>query len=203
MTRVMLAALAGAVVLYVWNMAAWMVLPLHTPTMSALKDESAVTEALRKQQLETGVFVAPWSDDEADWSNPESDFMKNHRRGPIYSLYYHAEGSEVMPVSMMLRGFLIDLLAAGIAACLLSAAASGCCGGSYANRVGFVFGIGLIVALAGHLNYWNWMRFPTGYTLAFVVDAAIGWLLTGLALAAIVRAPAEGVSESAKGAAEG
>jgi hypothetical protein len=82
-------------------------------------------------------------------------------------------------------GFVIDLMGSLLAVCLLSSV--GPCGNSYWCRVGFVAGLGVFVAIMGHLSYWNWMHFPLGYTLAFMVDVTVGWTLAGLAIAALVR----------------
>jgi hypothetical protein len=196
MKQVAIAGIAGAVVYYVWGMMAWMVLPLHLPTIAGLPNESAITDALKAQSLETGVYVIPWSSDAADMSDPNSTFMKNHASGPIYSIYYQREGAVPMGPSVLLGGFVIDLLAATLAACLLSSAATGCCR-SYASRVGFVLGLGIFVGLIGHASYWNWMNFPLGYTLAFVADVVIGWTLAGIVIAAIVRPGACATNKSA------
>lgn len=192
MKQVAIAGIAGAVVYYTWGMAAWMVLPLHTPTIAGLPNEPAITDALTAQGLETGVYVVPWSSDAADMSDPNSTFMRNHVSGPIYSIYYQREGSVPMGPSVLLGGLVIDLLAATLAACLLSSAVTGCCR-SYASRVGFVLGLGIFVGLIGHASYWNWMNFPLDYTLAFIADVVIGWTLAGLVMAAIVR---PGISET-------
>ena len=94
-----------------------------------------------------------------------------------------------MNAGVLGTGFVIDLLAALLAACLLSSI--GPCGRNYWCRVGFVTGLGIFVALVGHLSYWNWMHFPLGYTVAFMIDVTVGWLLAGLAIAAIIRPPTD------------
>ena len=67
MKQVALAGIAGAVVFYVWGMLAWMAVPLHTATLAGLPNEAAVTEALKDQTLETGVYVVPYSSNPDDW----------------------------------------------------------------------------------------------------------------------------------------
>jgi hypothetical protein len=188
MRQILLAGLLGGIVYFVWGMLAWMVLPIHTPTLHGLPDESAVRDALTAQQLETGVYMVPWSDDEADWSNSESEWFQRHKSGPLLSIYYTREGSEPMGPEVILGGFVIDLLAAMLAAALLSCAvkAGSCCAG-YWPRVGFVAGLGVFEALVGDTAYWNWMHFPVDYTIAMVVDGGIGWTLVGLVVAAIVK----------------
>ena len=35
--------------------------------------------------------------------------------------------------------------------------------------------------------YWNWYGFPPDFTLGQIIEHAVGWLLAGIALAAMVR----------------
>ena len=186
MMRLILAALAGAVVYYIWGMVAWMVLPLHMSSMHGLPHEAEVTALLKSQELKTGVYSAPWSDNEADWQNPESEWMKRHEAGPVYSIFYKSEGCAPMSPQVMATGFAIDFVACLLVSCLLCGATSGCCR-SYLSRVGFVVGMGIFAALIGHVTLWNWMAYPTDHTIAFVIDVVAGWTLTGLVLAAIIR----------------
>lgn len=51
---------------FVWGMMAWMVVPLHTPTLAGLPNEVVITDALRGQSLETGVYVVPQSHNQDD-----------------------------------------------------------------------------------------------------------------------------------------
>ena len=185
MKRTMIAVVAGTIVYYIWGMMAWMALPIHTPTIAGLPDEAAVTDALKAQNLESGVYVIPWSDNEDEWSDPNSQWMKNHLAGPLYTIYYQNEGGQPMASATLIGGFIIDLCAVALAVSLLSCT-SGCCQ-SFAGRVGFITGLGVFVALIGHVSYWNWMNFPTDYTVAFIIDVVVGWALAGLVIAAIVK----------------
>ncbi len=183
---ILLAGVLAAVVYFIWGMLCWMVLPLHGPTVAGLPQESEFTALLKEQDLKTGVYIAPWSDDPEDMQNAESAYMQAHRSGPLYAIFYQQEGAIPMGSDVLLGGFVIDLLACLLAASLLSCATGGCCQ-SYPRRVGFVAGLGVFVALIGHASYWNWMHFSTAYTLAFMVDNILGWTFAGLVIAAFVR----------------
>jgi len=150
MVRILVATLAGAVVLFIWNMMAWMMLPLHVPTISQLPDEDAVVEMLQAQELETGVYMVPWGAEE-DFADPESTFMQRHTNGPIFSIYYSKEGQPPLSSRVMIGGFVLNLAACLIAGLMLTAAASGCCKG-FLSRVGFVFGFGLFLELESFSN---------------------------------------------------
>lgn len=194
MKRIILAGLVGGVVYYVWGMAAWMWLGLHDETFQPLTEHSAITTVLKSRPLETGAYSVPYPSDPSELQDPESEFFQAHLAGPVYTIYYDREGGPPMGSKTLLGGLVIALLAAMLAACLLSSALAEC--RSYARRVGFVVGLGIFVALVAHAAYWNWMRFPTAYTITFIVDNVIGWTLAGLAIAAIVK-PSEAESASA------
>ena len=57
MKRVVIAAFVGGLVYYIWQMLAF---PLHGPTVHPLPDEDPVRDALVAQQLDTGLYVAPY-----------------------------------------------------------------------------------------------------------------------------------------------
>lgn len=186
MKQIIVAAILGAVVYFVWQMATWMLIPVHGPTVAALPDEDIVRDALIQQQIESGVYIVPHGNNEEDMMDPESEFMKRHQAGPIFAVYYRKEGLDPMSASVLGLGFLTDLLGVAIVASMLGCATHGTCR-SYAKRVGFVTGFGVFLALMGHVSYYNWMHFEAYYTAMFIVDAVVGWLLVGLVVAAIIR----------------
>ena len=47
--------------------------------------------------------------------------------------------------------------------------------------------MGLLAAIMTIVPYWNWYGFPTDFSLAQIIQHTVGWLLAGIALAAIVR----------------
>ena len=188
MTRIVIAAILGAIVYFVWQMAMWMFVPLHGPTVHQLPDENVVRDVLVAQKLESGLYSLPYGSDE-EMMDPESEFGKRHKAGPIVSIFYRHQGADPMPPLTMGIGFATDLAAAFIISLLLSCTGSCCV--SYFRRVGFVAAFGIFLALTAHVSYFNWMRFPLDFTLAFIVDAIVGWFLAGLVIAAIVRPPGD------------
>jgi len=186
MVKIIPAALAGAVVYFIWQMSAWMFLPIHGPTVGPLPDETPVRELLIEQNVETGVYVVPYGTKEA-MMDAESEYMKRHESGPLVAIYFQKEGAAPMSPKVLGIGLLTDILGCSIVATLLWCALGGCCMAKYWGRVGFITGFGVFLALMGHFAYYNWMHFPIDYTAMFMVDAIVGWFLAGLAIAAIIR----------------
>ena len=49
--------------------------------------------------------------------------------------------------------------------------------------------LGLFAWLSISVSYWNWYQFSNEFTRAEAIDQIGGWLVGGLALAAIVKGP--------------
>ena len=182
MIRILLATIVGAVVLYIWNMAAWMFLPVHEGTIHNLTDEQAIKQELVKQNLKPGYYVVPGMP-EKQTEEAFAACMKAHREGPVVSIIY-ANGAEMMSPQVMAGGFGIDVAACLIAALLLSGAT--CCK-YYLQRVGFVMGMGLFAFLVSYLALLNWMYYPLDYTLGMFTDMVIGWTLAGLVMGLFIK----------------
>jgi hypothetical protein len=190
MKRIVLAGIVGGVVLFVWGAVAWMVVPLHTPTIKTLPNEDAIRSVLREAVKEPGVYSIPGYPQGQSMSKQEaaaamSSFEAKHRAGPVGVLVLRPQGGEPMEARVFLSGFILQVAVAAVAAWLLSLAAGNL--RSYGARVQFVTVLGAFAALAVDLQYWNWWAFPTDYTIGMVADHVIGWFLAGLALAAIVK----------------
>jgi hypothetical protein len=188
MLRILLAACAGAVVVYLWGM-------LHDQSVHRLPDEEAVAQVLRDQQIKTGLYVMPAMpkpDASSGQQTPSPEqqadanerWAERHRTGPVVSIFFQERGGEPMPPSLLAAGLAIDLLAALIAAVVVSFC-DGCRG--YLTRAGLVGMLGIFAATVSHVSYWNWMAFPLDHTIAMTVDVVVAWVLAGLVIAAIVR----------------
>jgi hypothetical protein len=175
--RLALAALAGGLVLFVWGALAWMVLPLHD-SIKPLPDENTMVSSMQRANAPRGVY---FTGDPQQGVKPQM-------------LIVYTPQSVVLSGGQFARTLLFDVLAAFGVAWLLSRAAAK----TFAARVLFVaIAGGVIAAVIVDLANWNWFAYPGDYTLASMADKVIGWALTGLALAAIVRPPAPPVTVAA------
>lgn len=188
MTRTIIAAVSGAVTLYIWGMASWMLLGIHDGTLHELRGEENVIDVLEAWEMPTGTYVAPFPPEDTGDAEAVKEFTRRHQAGPLVTIVYTKEGSDPMTPSMMVNGFVLDLTATAISAYLLTLTLVG--RPNYAKRVLIVFLMGLLAAAISYMALWNWMLFPFDFVGAMVLDVAIGWLLCGLVQAAIVKPPA-------------
>ena len=84
---------------------------------------------------------------------------------PSGILIYHPAGSRPFRMGSLLSvEFVTELIGAFLAVFLLAQTRLT----SYGARVGFVTVIGIIVAIATNVSYWNWYGFPANYTAAYM-----------------------------------
>ncbi|MCA9617487.1 MAG: hypothetical protein KC731_00605 [Myxococcales bacterium] len=174
--RILVAALAGAVALFVWSAISHMFI-IRGIGFEPLPDEAAV-EPLVGSLERGGLYFFP----RIDWSRSPSDeeiaaWETRFRRGHGLVLY-EADGDG--PVSSKKLGlqFLGDLLAAAILAALAAR------GLGMGVAAGAVFGAALgVFASAGVSSlYWNWYGFSHAFFVAHCGDKIVGWLIAGAAV---------------------
>lgn len=191
MTRVIIGAFVGAIVLFVWGFAywvfaSWVLLPQHE-----LADQDQVRTVLMENAPESGVYwlpAQPHPGDELDAAALEAateGHAERHREGPLAFIALRRDGAEPMDPSMLIKGFGINFLSVLVAALLLAGARRP----SFSSRVLFVFGLGVLVSSSVHLVSWNFMYHPMDFTLFRIGDSLIGWLLVGVVLAVLMKGP--------------
>jgi hypothetical protein len=193
MGRILIGSILGAIVFFVWGFIWWTALFLVVMPPTAMHDADAVRTVLRENLPETGVYWVPEMPIHgAEAPGPELDaamevWTQKHREGPLGMIMLTADGAEPMEPVVLVRGFVIEVIAALLASMLLWVA---CAGKGYVRRVAFVFGLGAFAAVSVHLVAWNFLYVPTAFTRFQVIDVLVGWLAAGLVIAAIVKRPA-------------
>ena len=191
MLRIFGAALAGGIAVYVWGVAAWLVLPLHNQTLQPLPEGQEIATLLKHSGVPAGAysFPSPMSPDasltEQEMKDCWEEFVKQHEAGPVFSVYYHPGGMSPMGPKVMGCGFAIDVLACLLAALLVEPLARS--GASFFLRWRTVVGLGLFTSLVSYGALWNWMAFPLRFVADMMLDVVLCWTLAGLVIAAIVK----------------
>ena len=190
MVRIILAGLLGGAVLFGWGAVSRMVLGEVWHQGDTLPSEDRMVAALQTTGTESGIYFFPGRPDLKGLSPEEKEagtaaWSERHRIGPIGLLVYRDPGYEPMDRMVFVRGFIINVVMALLAAWVLSMAASSI--GGYMGRVVFVGLIGLFTGVWAHMVDWNWLSYPLRYSVEMTADTVIGSLLMGLVLAAIIK----------------
>ncbi|MGR3811745.1 hypothetical protein [Jiulongibacter sp. NS-SX5] len=167
MKKLIIAALVGGLILFVWQFVSWAAINFHADTQQYTPKQEEILEYL-DQNLEEGFYFLPTIPPGGD----EAELMENSLGKPWAQIYYHKEFTNNMTASMS-RGLIIDILAAGLMAWLLLKMGNP----SFQTIIISCIAVGLIGYFT--IPYLNSIWFETP-TLAYLLDAVGSWGLTGL-----------------------
>ena len=179
--RVLVAALMGGIVMFIWGAVAHMALGLGDVGMRQPVAEDAVLGSLRPGLGEqAGVFVLPSVDPAKMHDKTVMDAYSTKAKASPYALVvYMPQGDDLSDMSGTLpRQWASDTLSALALAFLMGLAAF-----SFMTRLSIALAAAVFAWLSTLVPYWNWYRFPTNFTLAALIEQVIGWLLAGAVMA--------------------
>jgi hypothetical protein len=189
--RIWLAGLLGGIALFMWGSFSHLVLGLGNVGIQEIPAgrEESVQAILREALPQGGFYAFPGMGISKTATAEEKAaatrlFQQKYRQGPYGLLIFHPEGAEVLTPGQLGIQLGLTILEALIAAWLLSLATGL---HSFGARAGFIFVLGVLMALSTNIEYWNWYGFPASYTAAYMLDKVVGFLIVGLVVAALVK----------------
>lgn len=178
--RIVIAALLAAVVLFFWQFASHVLLPVGEMGFRAPQNEDAVLAAVNSGLGPPGIYHMPHIDgtkmgDEAAVKTWVEKAKTNPYAFVVVAPPIQDAGSMGRQLATQ---FVTNFLAALIAACLLASVPWG-----FGARALGAAAIGLFGWLANAVPQWNWYLFPRDFAIGALIDQGVGWLLAGFAMA--------------------
>jgi hypothetical protein len=187
--RVLLAGLLGGIAMFAWTSLAHMVLPLGGVGVKEIPNEQGVLSALQASLgTAPGLYLYPGTGLGPDATMQQKraamdQYGQMLAASPSGILIYHPAGAQSMTAGQLGTEFLTELMEALLAVILLSQTRLT----SFASRMGFVLGAGVLAMIATNVSYWNWYGFPASYTAAYMATGIVGFLCVGLVAAAVMK----------------
>jgi hypothetical protein len=174
---VLWSALAGAGVLFVWGAMCWIVLPHHFGDWSRLGNEEEVDRALSAAPPPPGLYMLPhWGP--YPQGMKDKAYRERFLRGP--NAHIHVLRDCFENPGTFLRGFLLNLAVAFVAAYLLQRGFLGVTG--LAHTVLLFALLGALVHGVHASQHAIWMGYPWRPVVTGLFDGIVGWSLLGLVL---------------------
>lgn len=180
--RVIIAAVVGGALLFLWGFVAHMLLPFSENAMKQIPNETAVVESLRGNITEDGVYFVPYMNYMKASEADQKAFAEKIANGPSGLLVLRTHHDMDMMPELPYEA-ISNVLAALVAA--LAVAGLGIRG--YGRRVGVIFAFGVVAWLSISVSQWTWYGFSTEFLISDLVDQWGGWLLAGLGMAAVLK----------------
>lgn len=181
--RILLAALLGGVVVFLWGYVVHAFQPPEAQGLRSLPAEEVVVPVLRSAITEGGLYVFPAFDERATSPEAMKAYEEKVKGGPAGMIIITPQG-EPMNMRMLGTEFGSNVLCAFLLAVVLV--------WTRASRIQAA-AIGLIVGVFAWLSidvsYWNWHKFPMEFTRTSLMDQAAGWLFAGLVIGLVLGRP--------------
>ena len=187
--KLLLAALLGALAMFTWEFVAHMFTPLGEAGIRYLPKPEVVSSSLQSAIGDrAGMYMFPTGGLTDDSPKEEKTkgmerMMEEMKTKPSGLLIYKPAGTEFNFGKCLAVQFLTDFVKAFLAAWLLMQ--TGLI--TFGSRVGFVVVAGVLAAIATNIPHWNWYAFNGTFTMSTIFMEIAGFLLAGLAIAAILK----------------
>ena len=187
--RILLAALAAAVVVFIWQTISHMALPWHQAAFSQFKDAAAVQKVLEDNADGPGMYMVPWADHHDEEAMKQA--MEQWDTGFSMFASVRPNGSNSFGESFV-QQFVWNFLGAFFIAFLLvklNLKGTTC-------KVGTTVFFALFTVVVGILPNWTWWGFGNSFIAVNIADTLIGWTLAGFVLAKLLPYVEETANES-------
>jgi hypothetical protein len=179
--RIGVAALLAAIVMFLWQFLAHMVLPIGMMGFRMPQNEDVVLQATSTGLTTPGIYYLP-SMDPAKMSDEAAmnAWAEKAKKNPwVFAVVNPPPAGD--PKSMgaqLVKQFVTNLLGALLAAFVLAATPW-----TLGMRVVGATVFGVFGWLMNIVPQWNWYRFPADFMVGNLLEQGIGWLLAGVAMA--------------------
>ncbi|HEY6940632.1 hypothetical protein [Dokdonella sp.] len=182
MVRVILAAIVGGFLMFVWGAVAHTLLPFEREALKPLPNEAAVIASLDGQVPQPGMYAFPWLDFAHATPDQQEAWKQRIASGPSGLMVYRPNGGEAMSPRQLVSEFASNVLAALFGALLLVQL-----GGGVGRRVLSMAAIGIAAWLSISVSQWTWYGFSTSFLIGDFADQFGGWLLAGIGMSLLLK----------------
>jgi hypothetical protein len=178
-------AVIGGVIVFLWCLVSWMVLPWHSAVFNSFTDEQSVANAISSNAPVSGVYILPNTFQYND-STPAAEMQKGMqlmKNGPTMFASVQIQGMGQKTVRPFIVSLIIQIIGAGIVTWMVLQTRAL----SYKNRVWLVTLYGIAIGLLGIFPAWNWWGLSFAYIFSIFFDLVVSWFLAGLAIAKICK----------------
>jgi hypothetical protein len=178
-------AIVGGVIVFLWCLFSWMVLPWHSAVFNRFTDEESVSNMIRDNAPVSGVYLLPntYKYNASTSTEEMGKGLMMMQKGPTMFASIQLSGMGQKTTRPFIVSLIIQIIGAGIVTWMLLQAR----GLNYKQRLWFVTLYGIAIGVLGILPAWNWWCLSSSYVLSIFFDLVIGWFLAGLAIAKICK----------------
>jgi hypothetical protein len=171
MKKLIIGALVGGILVFLWQSLSWTVLGLHNDEYRKAANQDSIISYLSSQFPEDGQYMIPRADENA--SSEEMEKMQESMKGKPWAVVNYHKSYDTNMVTNIIRGLLVAIIAAFFVTWVLMKNTNSSFGTTFISAV--------LIGLAGYLfipySGFIWWQAPGATTN--LADAIISWGLCG------------------------
>ena len=172
--KILVSALVGAVILFVYQAMSWMALGIHDESFRYTENQEAVMQCLNENLDEDAMYFLPFFDRETTTPEEQQKIHEGNAGKPWVIISYHQAQNNDM-TGRMAYGFLsCFIICVIISMVLINIPTAG-----FGMRMFLVMSLGFLVMLGGPLYQANWFFTPSHNLTGELIDILLGYLLAG------------------------
>lgn len=172
MRRIILGAVVGGIIIFIWQFLSFALLDLHRPAQQYTSNQDEILSYLSSKFTTDGQYFLPTTPKGASSEEMEAN-MKNADGKPWAVISYHTAWKSDMTMNMI-RGLLVDMVMAALFCWILSRMTNP----RFVTIFMSAISVGLIVFL--NVPYTNHIWYDSFDLMAHLMDAIVSWGLVGL-----------------------
>ncbi|NGX39410.1 MAG: hypothetical protein KR126chlam1_00737 [Chlamydiae bacterium] len=170
-------SIIGGIVVFLWMMISWTVLPFHEMMIKKVKNPTEVISCVSRNTPEDGIYTIPHMDDGDTVASANGD------KSPFIFVNINRSVEFSAMTKPIIVGIILQIIGAFLLTYLLLQAKAM----KFWKKVRFITIGGLTVALLGAVPSWNWWHYPGSWVFLECLDYVIGWFLGGLVIAKLSK----------------
>jgi hypothetical protein len=178
--RIFIAALIAAVVIFIWQAIAHMMLPLGMMGFRLPAGEDPVLQSVVSALPTSGIYLLPSLDPAKMSDKPTMDaWTEKAKKNPfVFAAVSPPQENPATMTPQLVKQFIGLVIGAFLVAWVLAATSW-----SFGGRVIGAVIFGVFGWLMNIVPLWTWYRFPSDFIVGNFLIEAIGWLLGGIVIA--------------------
>lgn len=172
MKKLVIGALVGGILVFLWQTLSWTALMLHAKEYQKAPAQDTIMNFLNSQFSETGQYMIPAVDENA--SSDERQKAMDAMQGKPWAVVSYHKAYNANMVTNIIRGLLVDIIAVFFVCWVLS--------GNTNRSFGRIFISTVLIGVAGYLfiPYSNQIWFQPPGAITNFVDTLLSWGLCGI-----------------------
>ncbi|MGR3912396.1 MAG: hypothetical protein QRY71_03690 [Candidatus Rhabdochlamydia sp.] len=179
--KILKSGLVGGLIVFVWGLFSWIVLPFNRAQYKPFINEKAVCAKIQENAPKSGLYMLPYMNCQGE--KEVQAVQQQMKEGPVIIMTVAKAGEVTGMVGTLTAGLIVNIAAATLVAWVIA----------YTRLtllpevMPFVLVLAVLMGWMSGMPLVLWYHFPISFALLGIVDSIIGWSMAGWAMTKMMK----------------